>query len=123
MHPCLFDYVFAKYSLWEPAMKYLPKWIGALMVSGLILTMPSSAEEEFSMQGVLAVAKNAGACGILDSMIQFQTATKMAGGDEFVARFWNVESARRGMTVEQLSQQCNDSILAYGKLWDVAETP
>jgi hypothetical protein len=49
-----------------------------------------------------------------------QKTTKMPGGDEFVVRFWSVEAARLGMTVEQLSQRCNESVAAYGTLWDAA---
>ena len=58
-----------------------------------------------------------------DSIIQFQQTTKLEGGDEFVTRFWSVEAARLGMSVEQLSTKCNQSVAAYGKLWDAAETP
>jgi hypothetical protein len=34
-----------------------------------LLAASSSAEDELTAQGMLAVAKMAGACGILDSMI------------------------------------------------------
>jgi hypothetical protein len=56
-----------------------------------------------------------------DSMIQLQKTTKMPGGDDFVVRFWSVEAARLGMSVEQLSQKCSESIAAYDRLWDAAE--
>lgn len=85
------------------------------------MALPSVAQNELSSQGILAIAKMAGACGILDSMIQMQKTTKMPGGDEFVTRFWSVEAARLGMTVEQLSQRCNESIGAYNKLWNAVE--
>lgn len=61
-----------------------------------------------------------GACGILDSMVQFQKTTRMDGGDAFVLRFWQVEATRLGMSVEQLSEQCNQSVSAYDKLWNAA---
>jgi hypothetical protein len=61
------------------------------------MALPSVAQNELSSQGILAIAKMAGACGILDSMIQMQKTTKMPGGDEFVTRFWSVEAARLGM--------------------------
>jgi hypothetical protein len=86
-----------------------------------MMALPSVAQNELSSQGILAIAKMAGACGILDSMIQMQKTTKMPGGDEFVTRFWSVEAARLGMTVEQLSQRCNESIGAYNKLWNAVE--
>jgi hypothetical protein len=66
---------------------------------------------------VLALAKVTGACGIMDSMIDFQKKTQLEGGDEFVTRFWLFESARRGMTVQQVSDQCNSAISAYDKMW------
>lgn len=95
---------------------------GALALTvPLMMALPSVAQNELSSQGILAIAKMAGACGILDSMIQMQKTTKMPGGDEFVTRFWSVEAARLGMTVEQLSQRCNESIGAYNKLWNAVE--
>ena len=79
------------------------------------------SKENLSGQEVLATAKIAGACGILDSMIQFQKTTKMEGGDEFVARFWAVESARLGISVQQMSERCNEAITIYDKLWKSME--
>jgi len=72
----------------------------------LLFFLPNKSwaqDDAISMQGILAAAKYAGACGILDSLIQFQKTTKMDGGDEFVARFWAVEAARLGLTVQELS--------------------
>lgn len=84
----------------------------------VIQTSPASAE--LSAQGILAISKMSGACGILDSMINFQKTTRMEGGEAFVLRFWEVEAARLGMSVQQLSQQCNQSVSAYDKLWKAA---
>jgi len=81
----------------------------------------SPADESIDGQGILAIAKIAGACGILDSMIDFQAKTKMEGGDEFVTRFWQVEAARLGKTVEELSNTCNGAISTYDKFWDATE--
>jgi hypothetical protein len=87
----------------------------------LVATTQSWAQEGgVTVQGMLASAKYAGACGILDSLVHFQKTTKMDGGDEFVARFWTVEAARLGLTVQQLSDRCNEAITAYGKFWDIA---
>lgn len=86
------------------------------------LVLPASSQEELTTQGILATAKMAGACGILDSMINFQKTTKMEGGNAFVLRFWEVESARLGMTVEQLSNQCNQAVTGYDKLWNTTES-
>jgi hypothetical protein len=97
------------------------KFILALLV--LTLSMPSvlRAEDKIDPQGVLAIAKITGACGIMDEMISFQTKTKMAGGDDFVARFWQAESARQGKTVQQMSDDCNKAIGAYDNLWKSME--
>ena len=74
-----------------------------------------------SGQELLAVAKVTGACGILDSMIEFQKTTKMPGGNEFVSRFWSVEAARMGITVAQLSERCNKAVAMYDQLWQALE--
>jgi len=71
-------------------------------VAVLFSILPLSANEALSGQGILATAKLAGVCGIVDSMIHFQTTTKMIGGDDFVARFWSVEATRLGFSVEQV---------------------
>lgn len=95
-----------------------------LLIAGMLtlgMVIPASAEDGFSAQGALAIAKMAGACGILDSLIRFQASTRMPGGEDFVARFWGVEAARLGMTTEQLSAKCDDSIGAYNRIWDAVE--
>jgi len=87
----------------------------------IALMVPSHAADDLSPQGVLSVAKMAGACGILDSMIQLQKTTKLPGGDEFVTRFWSVEAARLGYSVQQLSDVCDKSIEVYNRLLSAAE--
>lgn len=81
----------------------------------------ANAEEKVDPQGVLAIAKITGACGIMDEMISFQKKTKLPGGDDFVARFWQAESARQGKTVQQMSDDCNKAIGAYDNLWKSME--
>ena len=85
------------------------------------LTMPVAAQNDLSAQRTLATAKFAGACGILDSMINFQQSTRMLGGDDFVSRFWAVEAARLGLSVKDLSGRCDQSIITYDKLWKSSE--
>ena len=80
------------------------------------------ANGKLSGQEVLSTAKIAGAFGILDSMIHLQKTTKMEGGNEFVSRFWAVEAARLGVSVQQMSKQCDDAITLYDKLWKSMET-
>jgi len=86
-------------------------------VVGLFPHMTLAEDEPISGRHILAVAKVAGVCGILDSLIQFQAETKMPGGDGFVTRFWSVEAARRGMTVRQVSDQCNAAVSTYDAMW------
>ena len=92
-----------------------------LLVAVAVASGDTRAAEPLAPQHLLATAKMAGACGILDSMIQLQRTTKLSGGEEFVTRFWTVEAARLGMTVAQLSDTCTKSIKAYDQLWKAAE--
>lgn len=46
----------------------------------------------------------------------------MNDGEAFVLRFSEVEAARLGMSVQQLSDKCNQSVSAYDKLWSAAES-
>ncbi len=100
-------------------MKLLTKI--TIVALALTFSIPCWAKDDgISVQGMLATSKIAGACGILDSLIHFQKTTKMVGGDEFVTRFWSVEAARQGLTVQQLSERCNKAISAYGTFWNLA---
>ena len=87
----------------------------------LFSIFPVYAEDNTDVHGILAIAKFTGACGVMDSMINLQETTKLEGGDEFVLRFWKVEAARLGMTVQEFSKQCDDAVEAYNKLWNLAE--
>jgi hypothetical protein len=98
------------------------------MVFRIFLVIPLSLsiaaeEEKIDPQAPLAIAKIAGACGIMDEMIDFQKKTQLEGGNEFVTRFWQAESARQGKTVEQMSDDCNKAIAMYGQLWKAMEPP
>lgn len=78
----------------------------------------ASAQQEPSPQGALVIAKMAGACGILDSMVQFQSMTRMEGGEAFVTRFWSVEAAKLGISVQELPNRCTQSVTTYGRLFN-----
>ncbi len=80
------------------------------------------ADDLDTVQGVLALSKFTGTCGILDSMISFQNATQMPGGDEFVSRFWTTEATRLGISMQQYIDRCNESVDMYNKIWKAAET-
>lgn len=85
-------------------------------------TFQSKASDELSGQEFLAVAKMAGACGILDETIHFQKTTKMKGGDEFVSRFWATEAARLGLSMQEYSDRCDQAIISYDKLWKAMQS-
>lgn len=99
-----------------------PKYLKIISLVLFLFIGNAHAEDELSRQGVMAVSKIAGACGILDSMIYFQKTTKIPGGDKFVARFWVAEAARLGLSMQEYSDRCNRSIAAYDKLWKAMET-
>lgn len=75
------------------------------------LIAPAAAEQppEDALKGVIASAKIAGGCALLIQMLKFQDETKMAGGDEFLNRFYNMEIARLGLTPEQHTKMCADA--------------
>lgn len=99
------------------------KYLALIFLIGSAATISNAkAKDGIEPQGILAVSKIAGACGILDQMIDFQKKTKMPGGDEFVTRFWQTEAARQGKTVEKMSSDCDDAILGYDKMWKASES-
>jgi len=79
------------------------------------------AEVATNPQGVLALSKLVGACGIVMQIIDFQAATKMDGGDEFVARFVKTETSRMGLTEEEFFKKCEQSAEAYQLLFNSME--
>jgi hypothetical protein len=79
------------------------------------------AQSAIDPRGILAVAKITGACGVIKSMYDFQESTQMEGGDAFLARWLAMESARRGMTPEEVAQECNNSIDAYNNFSSAIE--
>lgn len=83
-------------------------------------TSIAAAESTISVRGMLAMAKIAGANGILDSQLHFQKTTRLDGGEQFVFRFWSTEATRLGKTLKEYSDQCNQAISGYDKLWQAA---
>jgi len=93
----------------------------AYLLAALFLITPTVATtQEMSMEQILAISKIAGACGSMNQMINFQTQTKLEGGDKFVVRFWETESARLGNTLEQMSSQCDNALNIYDNLYKAA---
>lgn len=82
---------------------------------------PTTPREGLNLQSFLVVGKAAGACGIFTQQLTFQETTQMAGGNEFVVRFWTTEAARLGMSMQQYVDQCKTTLASYGKLWEMAD--
>jgi hypothetical protein len=101
-----------------------PHKAGMTMVFALCfliaVTIPVHAQQSPSPQAVLMVAKAAGQCEVLFSMVDYQKKNNIKGGNEYVAQFWAAQSAQLNMTVEQMADRCNKSIAAYDKLLDAA---
>ncbi|HEY0289083.1 MAG TPA: hypothetical protein VGC62_19065 [Pseudomonas sp.] len=92
----------------------------ALMVCGVNIW--AAGKEEGQVQEILVAAKFSGGCGILAQMTSFQASTKMPGGDQFIERFLNTESARLGWTVKDYLQRCSKSIEIYQLYYDSFES-
>ena len=99
--------------------KYFLKVFFLLLASTAAI---ASEPNKLDTLDILIAAKFAGACGILDSTINFQSTTQMQGGDEFVARYWATEAARLGMTMQQYSDQCNKAIRVYSEAYKALES-
>jgi hypothetical protein len=81
------------------------------------------ADDSNTDQRILSVAKFTGGCGILESMVHFQKATQMPGGDNFIARFWTTEATRIGFSMQEYVDNCNKSTDIYNQLWKASKTP
>lgn len=66
-------------------------------------------------------ARFAGTCGAYKQMADFQAATQMSGGDEFIERFGATEVARLGMTMPQLAELCEKAINNYNTMKRMSE--
>lgn len=58
---------------------------------------------------------------MIDSLITFQEATQMPGGDEFLVRFLATETARLGLTAEQFVMQCTKATEFYNSIMKATE--
>lgn len=87
------------------------------LLSALILSLGLSssvwAEDEPSLLELLVSAKFAGGCGILGLQARFQADTTMNGGDEFLERFVNTETARLGVTFARYTELCDQANARY----------
>ncbi len=70
-------------------------------------------DDETRVMEMLMNAKFAGTCGALTQMLDFQKSTAMPGGEDFVVRFWQEETARLGMTPDQFAGRCKEVVTEY----------
>jgi len=92
-----------------------------LLLFVTVASLPARAQG-VSPQSVLMIANVAGECDVLYSMVEFQKKNNINGGQEYVAKFWASESAKMGLTVEQLSERCSKASAAYEKLSSTASS-
>lgn len=92
-----------------------------LVVSLVIFAPAQAANDSPSLQDIILVSKMTGVCGVMQQMAAFQQATKMPGGNEFIARFWRTEFARLAKSQETFLKECEGSISAYGQLLKLSE--
>jgi hypothetical protein len=90
-------------------------------VGFMVLLSAQAANEDRGVQDLLILSKFTGVCGVMQQMASFQLATKMPGGDEFIARFWRTEFARLGKSQDQFLKECEQSIAAYDKFYKLSE--
>jgi len=84
-----------------------------LVILVFIFSQSSVRAENTEVSGVLAAAKFSGGCGIIRQMFQFQESTQMPGGEDFIMRFLNTETARLGFSKEEYFEMCKKSNIMY----------
>jgi hypothetical protein len=83
-----------------------------LMFSSFVSANEDQEGNEFAM-GLLATGKLTGNCGIFKLQLDFQDNTKLKGGEDFLARFWTMEAARLGMSLEEFVDGCHKIVAKY----------
>jgi hypothetical protein len=86
---------------------------------GLVVRQAQGTAGASDVATAMAAAKLTGACGVLQSLVNFQTTTRMNGGDAFIVRFVRMEVARLGMTVEDYFKSCKQAIAISDQLASV----
>jgi len=85
----------------------------SLLVSLPVLAKENADKDMSVVIEMMVVAKATGMCGVFSQMVNFQQATKMTGGDEFIVRFLKTEAVRLGHTLESFMAQCPDIVKKY----------
>lgn len=90
-----------------------------IFVAMILPSFGASAEQDEGMKAfndAIVNAKFAGTCGAYKQMADFQEATQMPGGDEFVNRFGATEVARLGVSIEDFASLCAKAINSYNNM-------
>lgn len=91
--------------------------VGRFLALALMFNATAAlAQEEVDIVHALTTAKIAGACSAMNEMAEFQKKRRIRGGNEFVAKFWESETKRLGVTMEEFRQTCITSIDTYIEL-------
>lgn len=87
-----------------------------LLILFIVSWTPHVKAEDLSINGLMAGAKMSGGCGIIKQMFQFQDATQMPGGEEFIMRFLNTEYARLELSQSEYFELCVKSNEMYQEM-------
>ena len=93
-------------------MKLISFLLLIFVFSPIVYSDDDQESSDFA-RGLLATGKFSGGCGIFKLQIEFQENTQLAGGSEFIARFWTTEAARLGMSLEEYAEQCKTVVQSY----------
>lgn len=93
----------------------MKKIVFALLLASFSVNAEQDEGEKL-LNAAIVNAKFAGVCGAYKQMADFQAATQMPGGDDFVNRFGATEVARLGMTSQEFIELCSKAIEQYNKM-------
>lgn len=84
-------------------------------VALLLVVAPALRAEDAENFACTAITsgKICGACGMFKSMQAFQDMTKVEGGEYFIARFFQAETARLGLAPEGYIDACDRACGLY----------
>ena len=78
----------------------------SLLISLSVFAKENAKKDMSVVIKMMVTAKATGMCGVFSQMVNFQQATKMPGGDEFLVRFLTTEAVRLGHTLDSFMAQC-----------------
>ena len=76
---------------------------------------------DYALQ-LMSLGKLTGNCGIFRAQVVFQEETVLDNGDEFLSRYWTMEAARLGKTLEEYVQYCLTYMNEYTEQYELIES-